>query len=323
MADQHVGYPGSVNAAQASTWLPNVGSAQYSVEGLFDAQVITNNIGDRGVTVRPGTICGDGIMDVFETNNNLNFAAVATGSPDRWDMVVLRRTWNATPGASTSIYTIIQGGPNRSLPARNNTKGVITDQPIALCRIKAGSATVQEVVDLRVWAHNGGANAQDELVLNYLQEPGTEVHINGITWVRIQLTGQMTWIKVDQLNAVQLFGVAEALAGGATTDLVANMTGFLIQGGTKAQSTDASGYARITFPKPFPNGLLTVVVTNGDAAIDRAIGKTLVMSVAGSPPFDTGRKQDFVYGVQFGQWSGNINQAANQLHRVNWIAIGW
>ena len=130
MADQHIGYPGTVNSAQLANWMPNVAAAQYSVEGLTHAQVVTNAIGSRGVTVKAGTVIGDGIMDVFENDTNLNLGSVASGSPDRWDMIVLRRTWSATVGASTSIYTVIPGGPNKSLPSRNNNKGVLSDQPI-------------------------------------------------------------------------------------------------------------------------------------------------------------------------------------------------
>jgi hypothetical protein len=182
MADQHIGYPGSVNSAQLSLWVPNVGVGQYHVEGLEDARVITNAVGDRGITIKSGKVIGDGIVDVFENNTQLNLAAVNAGSPDRWDMVVLRRLWNATPGASTSTYTIIQGGPNRSLPARNNNQGVLADQPIALCRVKAGSTMVQEIVDLRCWAHNAGMVALDELVMSYQNQVGTTININGSVW---------------------------------------------------------------------------------------------------------------------------------------------
>ena len=166
MADQHIGFPGTVNSAQLSTWVSNVGVGQYHVEGLEDARVVTSTVGDRGITIKPGKVIGDGVMNIFENNTPLNFASVASGSPDRWDMVVLRRVWNATPGSSTATYTIVQGGPNRSLPARNNNKGVIADQPIALCRVKAGSTVVQEIVDLRCWAHNAGMVALDKLVMN-------------------------------------------------------------------------------------------------------------------------------------------------------------
>jgi hypothetical protein len=188
MADQHIGFPGSVTSAQLALWLPNVAASQYSVDGLLDAAVTTNNVGDRGVSVRAGTVIGDGVMNIFEGNTQLNFAAVSAGSPDRWDMIVLRRLWNATPGSSTATYTIIQGNANRALPARNNNKGVLADQPIALCRIKAGSTAVQEIVDLRCWSHNGGVFARDQLVLNYMSNLGSRIKIGNETWT-YEVTG--------------------------------------------------------------------------------------------------------------------------------------
>ena len=179
MADQHIGFPGTVNSAQLPLWLPNMG-AQYSVEGPNDAKVVIGT-GDRGILVKKGTIIGDGITDIFENDTPLTLAA-ASGTNDRWDMVVLRRTWNATPGASTSVYTVIQGGSTRTLPTRNNNKGVLADQPVALCRVRGGQTAVQEIIDLRAWYSNAGYFALDPLVLNYLSEPGTRVNIAGTTW---------------------------------------------------------------------------------------------------------------------------------------------
>ena len=155
-------------------------------------------------------------------------------------------------------------------------------------------------------------------MLNYLQEPGTEVHIKGITWVRIALTGQMTWIKTNQLNSIQLFGAKNALFGNAT-DTVANMTGFLVQGGTEARAADASGYARITFPTPFPNGLLTVMGFNGDgwAAPGVQFPSAGRQDVWGQSGF--GSKADWVYAVT----DANGNRLGGKQHRINWIAIGW
>lgn len=180
MVDQHIGYPGSVGSADLAKWITNM-IAQYSVDGPNDCKVVVTG-GTRTAQVNPGMIIGDGVYDIFESPTPLTFASV--GSGDRWDMVVLRRTWSATPGSSTYVFTIIQGSANKALPTRINNKGIQTDQPIALCRIRAGQNAVQEVVDLRVWAHNGGAWAVDDLVKDYLNEPGTHININGIRWYR-------------------------------------------------------------------------------------------------------------------------------------------
>ena len=198
MADQHIGYPGSVGSSALANWLTNM-VAQYSVEGPNDCKVVIT-AGDRAIQVKAGTIIGDGIMDVFENATPLTLGTISSG--DRWDMVVLRRTWSATPGASTSVFTVIPGNANRALPTRTNNKGVVTDQPVALCRVRAGQTAVQEVVDLRVWAHNGGAFAVDELVKDYLTEAGTDIVINTTRWIRgvvaSPTNNSLSWYSPDQ-----------------------------------------------------------------------------------------------------------------------------
>lgn len=315
MADQHIGYPGSVNSAQLATWIPNVGTAQYHVEGLEDGRVITNGVGDRGITVKKGTIIGDGIVDIFENDVNLNLASVASGSPDRWDMIVLRRTWNATPGASTSVYTIIQGGPNRTLPARNNSKGVLADQPMALCRVRAGQTTVQEIVDLRCWAHNAGMSALDKLVMSYVDQLGSRIDFQGELWQLMPYQEgtviSSRWEQMSKLDHVQLGAIGSVLDGTTPTDMP-----FSIQAGSTVTSSDGSGYARLNFG--FPNGLLTVLVFNGDgwAAPDTHYTGAGGGSRWGSQ--GTGTKATFVYAV----WGPN-GLRTDFLHRANYIAIGW
>lgn len=324
MADQHIGFPGTVNSAQLSLWVPNVGIGQYHVEGLEDGRVVTNAIGDRGVYVKPGKIIGDGIMDIFEANTQLNFASVAAGSPDRWDMVVLRRLWNATPGSSTATYTIIQGGPNRALPARNNNKGVLADQPIALCRIKAGSTAVQEIVDLRCWAHNGGMIALDKLVMSYQDQIGTTINIAGETWTyQVNVsngTYSAAWKMINKLDYVQLGNIRPGLSSPTIPD----DQPFTIQAGSVVQQADGSGYARITWGAPFPNGLLTCILQNGDSSASSGA----MMPIEGNEPFwgppGIGDKNSVVYTVlTFNSGTGTYRPTPWQWHRVNYIAIGW
>ena len=320
MADQHIGYPGSVNSSQLAAWLPNAGTAQYHVENLYDGQVVANGVGDRGFTVKKGTIIGDGIMDVFENDQNMNFASVASGAPDRWDMVVLRRTWNATPGASTSVYTIIQGGPNRTLPARSNNKGVVTDQPMALARLKAGSNVVQEIVDLRTWAHNGGLIAVDGLVRNYLTELGTEVCIGTERWIytMVKSGNDLTpyWHRISEEGTIQLYGWHNGLVGAANPSVPPQ---FKIQAGSLVQYSDQSGYGSVTWAKAFPNGVITVILNNGDSW---ATGGASVI-IEGHEAFwgqaGVGSKTDVIYALAH-PGGGLI---PSKLHRVNYIVIGW
>jgi hypothetical protein len=334
MADQHIGYPGSVNAAQLADWMPNVAAAQYSVAGTNDAKAIIG-AGTRAVTIKAGTVIGDGILDVFENDTTVNLTSVPSG--DRWDMIVLRRTWNATPGASTSIYTVVTGGPNRTLPSRNTNAGVLADQPIALARVRSGQNAVQEIVDLRVWAHNGGVFAVSDLVMGYLDQVGTHLTINGDTWIRkTNGTNSVTWERTAAVGSIGLYSAANALTPGGMSvkSLAESGHPFIMQCGTQVGIADQSGYCRVNWPRPFPNGVLYVAGFNGD---DWATGGSMMFASAGNVGGGSGVFGDDGYGSKTSWVYAVLSQPASDdgvgtlqygrtpyaSHRINWIAIGW
>lgn len=318
MADTSYGYPGSVNAAALADWLPNVAAAQYSVAGANDAKVTVGS-GDRGISIRSGTVIGDGILDIFNSNTTLNLAAVASGS--RWDMIVLRRTWSSTPGASTSVYTIIQGSATKGLPARNNNKGVQSDQPIALCRVQSGSSTVQEIVDLRCWAHNGGLYAKDDLVKGYLDEPGTELTIGDKKWIRTVSNGttsdSVSWIEAFGLTAVNLYNRGSQMRGNPA---VSGTKGFLMQAGESLVTTDSVGFARFYWPTPFPNGVLTVQLQPADDTMFNDMNCVIPGANWGNAPVNKTYCVFMIYGFGNG---GRHNDWFNKTVRVTWFAIGY
>lgn len=325
MVDQHYGYPGSVNAEALSLWLPNVSSSQYSVLGEGDGKVTVNPSVDRGVFINSGWFTGDGILDFFEADTPIAFSTVASGS--RWDMIVLRRIWNATPGASTSSFVVIPGSANKTLPARNNNKGVMSDQPIALCRVQAGQTTVQEIVDLRVWSHNGGSYANDDLVKNYLSEPGTTITIGPVVWLsKVTSTAtddSLAWEKQSELLRIPLLAVG-GIPGGSGNSTPPPGTHFYMQAGSTVLKTDGNGFGKIVWPIPFPNGLINVQLTNGDdfAFNDMGIG------VAGG---NWGTSPQNRWQCAFNIWGSQTINGVKTRHkswpnrtiRVNWTAIGW
>lgn len=112
-----------------------------------------------------------------------------------------------------------------------------------------------------------------------------------------------------------LFGVGGSLVG---TPTAAN-TRFLVQSGTQVATSDGSGVTPLVFPKPFPGGLLTVLLTNGD---DNAANDTS-FNIAGSPyASEVGR-------VHYRAWGPSGATAYTRIpllrhtHRVNYVAIGW
>lgn len=315
-APANYGFPGTINAAALARWVPAVGAAQYGAldEASCKPTVMLNL--DRGVSIAPGTIWGDGVMTDFFDLTTIALPAPVSGSV--WHLIVARRDWSL---GGTTTFTSIPGSATMELPAFENEPGIISDQPIALARVTAGSATVQELIDLRCWAGNGGVFAKSDLVRSYLTRIGTEVTINGSVWSLQVVNNTGQWVRVAEVGRIPLFATGTPLAGVLSAGL-----NFLVQPGSFVGKSDPNGFGRLTFPVAFPNGLLTVVMFNGDGW---ASGPGVTFAAAGSatangtPNFwgasGFGTKTDIVYEVR----DANGAMAPNRSHRLNYIAIGW
>ncbi|HEX9229198.1 MAG TPA: hypothetical protein VF885_21555 [Arthrobacter sp.] len=338
MAITSIGYDGSVNEAQWSKLIPLAGSSHYGVAAGPDWKVTPHATLDRGVSIATGSGWGNGILDTSDTTVSLQGTVVSSGS--RWDLVVARRNWGGAGGLTT--FVLVPGSSSKSLPARNTTPGTLDDQPLALVQFTAGQSAPTSVVDLRCWARNGGMTARDELALTYLKMPGAQLMINGTQWnCEVDANGNPSWTTFVS-GRVPLFGASTGALGqdninGAEglrpQDLVNAGQQFMIQAGTNVNYSDHAGYARLTFQKPFPNGLLTVLAFNGD---DWATGGSMMFASAGgvngggtfgSDGF--GNRFNWVYSVlgqpaaYLGGSSLQMQRIPNKIHRINWIAIGW
>lgn len=94
--------------------------------------------------------------------------------------------------------------------------------------------------------------------------------------------------------------------------------GLVMQAGTVVAPTDGNGNHTVVFPQPFPNGVLTVVVSNGDS---QTIGRAVPMTLQSY----TNKNQFVAHWVQM---NTDANHTALVLAnspnvRLNWIAIGW
>jgi hypothetical protein len=85
----------------------------------------------------------------------------------------------------------------------------------------------------------------------------------------------------------------------------------LFQGGTSVQSTDVNGAVGITFPTPFPNGVVVAVLQMGDGAA--AANQTFAM-------YSTSASLFAFYVTEAS--TGALITSAGPF-RFNWIAIGW
>lgn len=308
-------YNGPVDEIAWSEGAPRIGSSEYGVVGVNDFRVTAVSGQDRTVSVAAGKAWGKGVHDTMTPAETVQLPTVGAGS--RWDLIAIRRVWSTN---TTSIVRV-GGSGTRGIPAgRQSGYGTTDDQPIALVRVQAGSTTIQEIIDLRCWAAGGGMYANDDLALSYLTTPGARVHINGVDWACTIVSGSPVWMKAATVGSVALHGWTLGLAGPLPPSAA-----FLMQSGSMVRTTDNSGYARFSWPRPFPNGLLSVVLTAGD---DWANGRIAFFNVAGRP--DTfgsagyGNQAEVVYVMQGSDASGNNwGKIPNKLHRVNFIAIGW
>jgi hypothetical protein len=318
MAITNIGYDGSVTEAQWAKLIPAAGSSQYGVAGASDWKVTAHPSLMYGINIAVGSGWGHGVYTTSDTTVSLQGTSVTTGT--RWDVVVARRNWAGAGGATT--FVIIPGSTTKAIPARNNNPGVLDDQPIALVQFAAGFQAPQAIVDLRVWAGaGGGMYAADLLARTYNTTPGTRMMIGDQDWIStLTSAGAQTWSQAGQLQAVQLFGYTVGLFGNPPAG-----TQFLIQSGTQVIVADNSGYSRVTWPKPFPNGLLYCAGVNGDEGTAGNMLFASAGSVFGTEGF--GNAVSWVYSVMAASNGGtgpiNRNGGAGRQHRINWIAIGW
>lgn len=306
------GYDGPVQEGPWSLLASMFGSPYNVADGLDQLRVTAVAGADRTISVAPGAASCYGVVASSDSAVQKQFATVSSGT--RWDMVVLRYDWTTN---ATSVE-IVQGATDdmAAFNARFKTRATKVDQPLALVQIAAGGALTQ-LIDLRAWASGTGMVAAHDYARRYLDQLGTEVRIGDIVWqYGIGPSGTVQWYRrTDPVADIGMFAAGAPLSGTLSPDGV-----YKIQAGTQAVRTDAAGYARITFPKPFPNGLLSIVITDGDQSISRGNGDTFIFGVSGTP-WNTGTKDYVVYSVmrvtQPGRNTGGL------LHRANWVAIGW
>jgi hypothetical protein len=311
MAIISVGYDGAVTESQWSDMIKKVGTAEYGVVGLNDWKVTSVTGATRTVSIASGKGWGHGVFD--ENTSNVTIALDSVSSGSRWDLIVMRRDWTGAGGSST--FTKVNGTTAQEIPTGRTTgPGAIDDQPIALVQISSGSTLPTAIIDLRVWAGNGGMIANSELALSYIDSLASQVFLNtnGDTYNRvIGDDGNPMWTVSAPDGYIPMFGVGNTLSGGIP-DTGDNM---LVQSGTTVNVFDNSGYARVIFPRPFPNGLLYVSAMNAD---DASVPGMHIASAGGS-------RMSWTYrGVTGSPLAGGAaSPLSGMIHRVNWLAIGW
>ncbi|WP_269939006.1 hypothetical protein [Arthrobacter sp. HY1533] len=206
-------YDGSVAETPWSKAALRVGRANYGVLGINDLKV-TVAAGDRTVSIGTGECWGKGVYDISDSAVTKSLATV--GSGDRYDLIVVHRDWNT----NTTTIEVVTGSATRGIPTRDTGYGTEDDQPIALVKVKSGSTTIQEIIDLRCWSGSGGGMvAVDELAMQYLDEVGTTLMIQKALWVySVTAASAGAWLK-DWTTKITPLGVTGwSITGDLTLD---------------------------------------------------------------------------------------------------------
>lgn len=195
MAITSFGYDGTIGEAQFAQGARHFGSSRYGVAGPADWRV-TVAVGTRTVSIAAGTGWGPGVQDTSDAPVTKTLSVAASGQ--RWDLVVARRNWST----NTTSFEVVEGGSAMTIPGgRNTTEGTLDDQPIAFVRVNT-TTSIQEIVDVRVWVGAGGMVARNEAVLQYMDEPGSSVLIDGVRWSRAVNAGYgQEWVKESVLDS--------------------------------------------------------------------------------------------------------------------------
>lgn len=225
---------------------PAIGSSEYGVVGPGDFTVTAHPSTPFAVNVSPGQAWGHGVFDESTGIEIVQCVAPDPGTT-RWDLIAIQRDWRNAAGGPTALVAVA-GGTIKDIPEdRQNTPGTVDDQPLFLVQWKAGQTQPQAIVDLRLWAGNGGAFAKDDLVRKYLTRPGSEINIDGIPWcLRIGPGDTLFWDKTEP---------AEVIVAGATSRP-------WIQAGEVKVTTNKYGVGFVNFPESFPHRLRAFVIND-------------------------------------------------------------
>lgn len=241
------GYEGTVDEPEWSDLLASAGGRQYSVAGAGDWKVTPGTGADRQVQIAAGRGFGYGVRDVSDAVENLTLPASSSGTV--WHLIAARRDW----GANETTFVSIPGSSSKQIPsARETSPGSVDEQPIALVPVVAGQSTIAagNIVDLRVWGGDGGALAQDELALQFLNRLGTVVRVGTNVWSRVlDNLGSPTWRKTAGDKSLGTITPASGVSINAETlvslDVDGVVTGYLDAGTPEGAPWSAAGLAGV------------------------------------------------------------------------------
>lgn len=244
------GYPDAeITADKLPIWQQPL--SRFSVEKPDDWKVSALVSIDRGIRVEVGTGSGDAVTDVTHEYETMSLPKPDVAS--RWYLIVRRRNW-AGDGTSTLVAIPGTASLTPTLPSRFNAPGERSDQPLAMVRVTQADSTVQQVVDLRCWASNGGVEVANKLALEYLGEPGAAVKLGRSVW-RYESQGNGVWGWAEPTPPMLVQGVP----AGSVPIIKSGVVALANPENTRT-TTNPAGDGYHYFTEPFPNQMISCVV---------------------------------------------------------------
>lgn len=257
MAITSIGYDGTIDEIGWATIQAGLARTP-GIDGGGMVPSITAGVTTPTVSLSAGAAFAYG---VHVTNTaSLNVAVPSpptTAGTNRWDTLVVRRTWTGTGGTSTIVF--VTGTATKALASGLNANpGTVHDQPIALVRSMGGQALVQEIQDVREWPTPGVFFPGD----NWTPQQSRFAYGQDMYWrssmygalhlVRRGNTGSETWDNFDD---------PPWLALSLGTNVVAGPSGASPQYRVRRGELQLRGEAGAGATSPFVTGTAAVVGT--------------------------------------------------------------
>lgn len=208
MAITSFGYDGTLYEAGSAKLLPVIGP--YGVVGPDDWKLTPHPTTAQAVNLSPGQGWGPGIYDISDSVATVQCPAITSGT--RWDMITAKRDWQPVTGVTS--FAAVEGATDRQLYSREDTPGVIDEQPLWLVQWTAGQTQPTQIVDLRCWSGPGGIVAGDFLSLGYLKAAGARVQVGSRAWrCGPDGSGNLGWSIDSVTSGLTMVGQYRAYGG--------------------------------------------------------------------------------------------------------------
>lgn len=271
--------------------LTNTGGVAPATGGFSVNQDSTPDMGvlvGLGVAYVTGTPSGQS-SQALRARMSSNYAAYTiaanTSGSTKYDWIYLKldATAAATPSAAADDVITLYTSRSTSNVTDNGTPPTY-GIPLAVVTVSNGASSIvnANITDKRTRANIDIGGAIDD---------------GSITGVKLAADT----VTPDKMLGVDIYGRTTAFSGSAPT---AGSGQFYMQAGTSVV-TLVSGVATATLPTPFPNGLLTAVICQGDNT------QTVQYAFAVDTP------------ASASSFTVKTISTASGSTRINWIAIGF